>query len=137
MDTDISVGEQKNEYELAFLLINPEVLKSVLQTLKQQKISPFYQSQINQIKLAYAIKRHESAFFGFLQFECAPEGIHNIRNALAFNPEIIRFLIVTPVVKSQTREMRYQGRVPDNKPEERAPALTNEVLEQKLEEILK
>lgn len=137
MNTEAGESEQKKDYELAFLLADPEALKAVLEVFKQRKISPYYQSQIDQVKLAYPIKSHESAFFGFLHFESLPEVILNLKNDLSFNASIIRFLIVTPAINSPSRETRYQGRVPESKPEQPTAALSNEALEQKLEEILK
>lgn len=137
MNVETPQGEYKKDYELAFLLVNQEDLKAVLEIFRQHKIVPYYQSQVNQVKLAYSIKEHESAFLGFFHFESLPEAIINLKNDLSLSPSIIRFLIVTPAIKSPSREARYQGRQPESKPEQPATALSNEALEQKLEEILK
>ena len=137
MNTEEIDREIKRDYELAFLLNTEDAFGVVLKILKEHGITPVYQSQVNQIKLAYPIKKHESAFFGFLYFEAAPEVIEGIKSGLSLNAQVVRFLIVTPFIKLPSPQMRPTQKSPDAKPSEMAATLSNEALEQKLEEILK
>ena len=127
----------KKEYELAFLLTSEETLDFLLAALKKHTITPSYQSPVNQIRLAYPIQKNDSAFFGFFHFEALPETILKVKNELALNAGLIRFLIVTPPSRLPAREKRIIQRTPESKPSEPVEALSNEALEQKLEEILK
>jgi ribosomal protein S6 len=93
--------------------------------------------------LAYPIQKENYAFFGFTHFEGDPAAIGDLKNDLKLNPQVLRYLIITPPFvkksawkksgpsKSQLEETRP---VP---PPAEEPILTNEALEKKIEEILK
>ena len=64
MDKDKEKEKEKKEYEIAFLAKLPEA--SVLtDLLNQYRAEIFYQSPINEVRLAYPIKKQRQAYFGF------------------------------------------------------------------------
>jgi ribosomal protein S6 len=130
--------EGKKAYELSFLLKDPASEKSVLDLLAKYKISEIKQSSINPIKLAYPIKKHVSAYFGYVNFEADPADIKEISDSLRLNNEVIRFLIVNAIVVEgkKVEEGSEQKRTVKSE-SSNSKALTNEALEEKLEEILK
>lgn len=118
------------DYEIAFALISQEAAKEVVDALSQHQAEVFYQSPLVDLRLAYTIKKHASAQFGFCQFKASPETIEKINNVLGLNPNVLRFLIVTPPGKLASNAQPRQER-------KLAPVLSNEAIEQKIEEILK
>ena len=125
------------EYELSFLLNSAEALNLVSEILKRHGSQMIYEGPANQTRLAYPIKKQNSAFFGFSQFSVAPEEVKKIKAELELSPSVLRFLIITPPVKAMNRERRREQWIPEVKPKQPASALSNEALEQKIEEILK
>lgn len=122
--------ENKKDYEIAFVLISQEAAKEVVDILSQHQAEVFYQSPLVDLKLAYPIKKHVSAQFGFFQFRAGADVIEKIKNVLALNPNVLRSLIITPPGKLVSNAQPRQERKP-------APILSNEALEQTIEEILK
>ena len=101
------------------------------------------------IRLAYPLKKHETAYFGYIHFMALPSAVKSVKEALAHDAKVLRSLILTPAVKLMVREPRpdRSETVPKDKEKpvgaiaEQKPApekvMTNEALEKKLEEILK
>ena len=124
-------NENQKDYEIAFALVSPETAKELENVLTQQGAEIFYKSPVAEIRLAYPIKKHASAQFGFYYFKANGDAISKIKEALNLNPNVLRFLIVTPPVK-------LAGVVPQSRPERKpTPLVSNEMLEGKLEEMLK
>ena len=130
-------SELKKDYELSYLLSVAEAAGDLASILSNHQATPYYQSQLNSGKLMYPIKKQLTAFLGFCHFYALPEDIKKIKDALALTPSVLRFLIVTQPIKSTSRQGRPAVRLPESKPEQPAASLSNEALEQKLEEILK
>lgn len=131
-------GTTKQDYELSFLLKESATQAAVLNILRKYQITPSYESSLNQIRLAYPIQRQTSAFFGFCHFSVEPAAIQKIKEELTLTPEILRFLIVASPVRPRAFERKSPAHPPEEKsPEPTPPVLTNEALEEKLEEILK
>ena len=127
--------EGKKSYELSFLLKDPASERSVIDLLLKYKGSVVKQSPINSMKLAYPIKKHTSAYFGYINFEADPIDVKEFSDSMRLNGEVIRFLIVTAPVVKKSEEKEESKRV---KPElTNSKTLTNEALEEQLEEILK
>lgn len=142
----------KKKYEISFLLKSEESLADIFAVLER------YGSEIEKkenilkkIPLAYKVKKHSEAFFGFFIFSVTPSDVLNISKELNLNGEILRFLIVLPFAKIENKEKI--GKIPEekrSKPEtspeeekkesevipEKVSSLSNEALEKKLEEIL-
>ncbi len=136
---DKTDSELKKDYELSFLLLSAEAAAGVLELLGKHGAAPYEQGPVKPIRLMYLIRKQTSAFFGFCFFTAEPEKIAKIKEELAFLPGVLRFLIITPPVKSVSRERKAPPAEAEIKPPEPAatPVLTNEALEEKLEEILK
>lgn len=54
-------------------------------------------------RLAYPIKKHESAIYVFYTAKLAPAALQPIEAALNITSEVIRFLIVRPDLKKQAK----------------------------------
>jgi len=141
--------KDKKEYEMSFVLASEDGATDVLSALTAIGAEVVTKSSLNSIKLAYPIKKHESAYFGFCIFKADPSSIKQLKDALALNANVLRSLLITPPVKISAREDRRLGEGRERRPAvvsklevvEAKPAepqiLSNEGLEKKLEEILK
>lgn len=129
--------EGKKIYELALLLKDPASEKVVSDLLAKYKASVTHQSQINSIKLAYPIKKHVSAYFGYINFEADPADIKELSETLRLNSEVLRFLIITSPVVKKSESDKSEDRKPAKAEVGQSSMLTNEALEERLEEILK
>lgn len=125
--------DDKKEYEIAFLLVSPEKEEGVAKILQDNEAEIFHQKSVNKINLAYPIKKHDSAYFGFYHFRASRDGISKIRETLRLNSDVLRFLIVTPPIEAAAPQP-IPSRPVRKQPE---PVLSNEALSEKLEEILK
>ncbi len=123
-------------YEISFLLKNPEGESAIVDLINQHKGKIIHKGSLKEIKLAFPIKKHSSAYFGYVQFELAPAQIEKVSQSLKLNPLVLRHLTITPpMIKKERRiESREREYV---KPAAPQSVLTNEALEEKLEEILK
>ncbi|MCL5017340.1 MAG: 30S ribosomal protein S6 [Patescibacteria group bacterium] len=131
-------SEGKKSYEISFLLKDPASDKSILDLLAKHNASEIKQSSVNPIKLAYPIKKHVSAYFGYINFVADPADIKEMSDSLRLNGEVIRFLVVTAAaVDNKKSEERTEQRKAVRAESSSSKALTNEALEEKLEEILK
>src|SRR3989338_1373283 len=137
--------ENKKEYEISFLLKSADLISEIDNALKIIQANISERGQLKDVRLAYPIQKHHSGFFGFYFFEADPAVMADLRQSLTLNEKVLRFLIITPPIKK--RQPYYQGRpssvasepstnaVP--RPVQLPQVLSNEALEQKLEEILK
>jgi ribosomal protein S6 len=134
---------QKKEYEISFLLVQESGLGFVEKLIAKYGGEIFYSNPVTEMRLAYPIEKKTSAYFGFLHFRDTPESVNELRADLILQKEILRFLIITPPMplkqERQERGKSYPASGEKQPPLEApsAPALSNEDLEQKLEEILK
>jgi len=147
---------EKKVYEISFILsgrLTEAELKNEIEKIKNifQKISAnlLKESEFNKINLAYCIKKETEAFFGYFWFELEPEKLAELREGLAFEKNILRYLIVTPppkfkkvsTPKPQRKEFEYQKfeaqpiTAAETKEEKKEPDYQK--LEEKLEEIQK
>lgn len=130
--------QNKKEYEISFLLTSAEAEKEFANTLTKLGVELFFQKPAASIALAYKIKRHASAFFGYYHFRATPDVITQIKETLNLAPNVLRFLIVTPPVKPMMEQSGDRvSRVEKKAAAPSSPILSNEALSEKLEEILK
>lgn len=135
--------KDKKEYEISFLVRQEGEAKEVVSALKRHGAEVSYEAPLNKIRLAYPIKRETSAYFGYVWFFAMPEAIAQVEHDLRLNKEVLRFLVVTDIVKKTAPEKREMREAPKSAPLAPVAALpkekelTNEDLEKKLEEILK
>lgn len=138
------IEENKKEYEISFLLKSTDLVSEIDNALKSAGAKISERGQIKEVRLAYPIEKHHSGFFGFYSFEADASVIADFRQSLTLNEKVLRFLIITPPIKK--RQPYYQSRPSSGSSEPLSNAvpqvqlpqvLSNEALEQKLEEILK
>jgi ribosomal protein S6 len=136
--------EDKRKYEIALLTKDEETALGVVDLLTAQGADIVVAPKPGLIKLAYKILKEESAFFSFVDFNLLPDKLVFVDEALKLNKAILRFIIVTPppakaVAKSFGKKPLFETaenttrKIVDDTPKE---SLSNEALEQKLEEIL-
>ena len=126
---------QKKEYEISFLGVEESGVATVEGVLAAHGGEIYHKQPASQMRLSYPISKYPSAYFGFFHFRALPEMIVKIKHDLGLKKDILRFLIITPPMPlKQERKPRTMER-PLEAPS--APLLSNEALEQKLEEILK
>ena len=126
-------------YELAYLLRLGETEAVIEAALKDAGVTVTLKSPINQITLAYPIAKQNSALFGFYQMTMpSGEAIKMVTDALRRKEGILRFLMVK-LPKVKPAPVRVLPRVaPIVMPAvANIDSLSNEKLEETLEEILK
>ena len=137
----MEIEREKNEYEISFLINSAENESEVIEILNANQAEIFNKSQISELRLAYPIKKRKSAFFGYYQFVVLPEVVKQIDAALKLKPNVLRFLLVRPVSKGMPTKPAPQSKptkiVEPEISKPKAETLSNELLEKKLEEILK
>jgi ribosomal protein S6 len=128
--------EGKKAYEVGFLLKDPISEKTVLDLLSQHKATVINKSPAKPIKLAYPIKKHVSAYFEYINFEADPSEVKSFSDSLKHNNEILRYLVVTVSGKKaeEKTEIKKSAKLETSSSNS---MLSNEALEEKLEEILK
>lgn len=138
----MNTSEEKKAYEISFLINKTDGEAALASVLKQYNAEVLYKSPLAETRLAYPIKKYKQGYFGFLHFLTEPENANKIVQSLKLNPNFLRVLVITPPVGARTSKTEKVSRPRTEKPEpSAAPApkktLSNEALEQKLEEILK
>lgn len=92
-------------------------------------------------RLAYIVKKEQSVYFGYTTFTMAKSSIGDLKKKLAFEPKILRFLIVEeeeksiPMPRAIFREPTKRAVVTPRETEEKEK-LDIVQLDKKLEEIL-
>ena len=142
-------GGEKRNYELSFLLKNKEDVSLVDNLLNQYGAEILYHGPVAETRLAYQIQKQSLAHFSFIQFSAPPETVEKISASLKLTPAVLRMLIVTPPmlrsdkvsrVSAESRPVRGKSAVSAGTAAPTAPksgVLTNQALEERLEEILK
>ncbi len=134
----------KKEYEISFVVKQKDGESAVDMLLKQYGAEVVFRSPVTETRLAYPIKKFHQAYFGYMHFIGAADAVEKIVHDANLNPAILRILVVTPPVGKGAQSARKErtDRPAKKSVETAAPAvvggmLTNEALEEKLEEILK
>lgn len=142
--------QEFKDYEMSFLGLTENTAQEVADILAEYKARVLVAGPAKQIELAYSIKKHKTAFFCYFQFQSLSEIIKPLNDKLSVKADILRFLIITPPIKRAPERIRpqsfdaVQSKSKDLEAEPRAEEksfkapeiLSNELLEQKLEEIL-
>ena len=136
---------ERKPYEIGYLVRDEEGTSALVGHLKRYEAEILFEGETKSIRLAYLVRHLLSAYFGYIHFKVDPGVIGDLNNALKLNSQIIRFLIVTPPFtkersqRSGTESVRSEKRAVkpnvefSEKPE---VAVSNDLLEEKLEEIL-
>lgn len=137
---------QIKKYEIGYLTVAEEDAAELIKILKSHKAEIFDEGKPKKIRLAYPIKKEIAAFFNYARFSMEAHSVKLLSEKLKLTPKIIRFMVINlPKEALMEREERPQrpGAKPRSKPMEeiKKPTgtdfVTNELLEKKLEEILK
>ena len=97
------------------------------------------------IQTSYPIGRQNSAYFGYIHCKLPAHVVGDVKNALSLDEDVLRFLIISPPFEKGVREqvLRQETFTPKRDERKRTPvkpqpetALSNDLLEEKLEEIL-
>lgn len=132
----------KKEYEIAYLAKSQNGQAVMENVLNQHGCNVTLRGPLAETHLAYPIKKLNQAYFGYFHFLAMPDQIEKMNFDAKINPEILRVLTV---VLSGKKEQPVRSERPEKsakKTESPVPAtvggiMTNEALEEKLEEILK
>ena len=148
------MSDDVKKYEISLMLQNGEAYDDIVSFIKGKVSEVLQQNPIKRVKLAYPIKKETTGFFGWIVVSAAPSVIPGLNRELETNVNVLRVLIVTPPLPIR-EEGRQLGRekFTKNKPNrdeskviapqqvsevtKKTEVLTNELLEKKLEEILK
>lgn len=144
------------DYEVGFVGASEAVGLAVNNIILQHQAEVLATGAVKQLSFAYLIKTYKAGFFGFIYFRTTPEKIESLNRALFSHSEILRFIIITPPLKRAAERsrlgaavtppteirplpagVRREGEAGQSGSGRTAPPiLSNELLEQKLEEIL-
>jgi ribosomal protein S6 len=130
---------EKNIYEISFLLKSTEEAEAVTKHLAEVGAEILSENKLQEISLAYPINKINKAFFGYSIFNSLPSEIAKLNNSLGLDKKVLRFLIVTPPI-TKVQDRKQEPVMSAEKPKAapvREADLSNDALEQKLEEILK
>lgn len=102
----------KQNYELAFQIssnLEEADVQKTRQDLEKAVISHggivSFAKEPERVRLAYPIKHQTNAFFGYLNFNLeSGEAVHQIRDELRLNSNVLRFLILKQEEESKTRK---------------------------------
>jgi len=144
--------ETKN-YEIGFLTVNEDDTKEVGRELETHKCEILNAGKFRKVNLAYGIKKQTVAYFTYIQFVMDPSLVESFSSKLKINQKILRFMVINlPAIamKAQRETERpieqSEGLIAKSKvkPSVESPRkassddfIDNELLEKKLEEILK
>ncbi len=96
--------ENQKKFEISYLVKTEANKEAVLKVLSEAGVSNVTDGRFTEIKLAYPIKKHTSAFFGSSTFEADPAVIDKLDKSLKFMEEVLRFLIISaPSPKNRLR----------------------------------
>ena len=137
----------KKLYEVSFLTQSENGVAPIVGHLTKFGAEEMSEGELRKVKLAYPIDKHESAFFGFINCKLPAESISKINEAAKLDKEILRVMVVEPQPNrgsesdvQSDRGPRDSGRTPKQRLSKKeavgTEALSNELLEEKLEEIL-
>ncbi len=132
----------KKEYEIAFLLKSQDGVSVMENLLRQHGAEVSLKGPVTETRLAFPIKKFSQANFGYMHFIADASEVEKIVHDANLNQAILRVLVVTPPVGKMPSGRPARSEKSSKKSETAAPAavggmLTNEALEEKLEEILK
>jgi len=141
-------GKENKKYEIGFLAKEEGFKEKLIKLLTDSGAEIFDNGGLSRIRLAYPIKKENSAFFGFIYFTSQPEMIQKIDSNLRLNSEVLRHIIIAePIIQqpiqiapSKMKRTVFAEKAeikPEVKKVKPQPILSNEALEKKLEEILK
>jgi ribosomal protein S6 len=124
-------------YELGYLLKSDLENKAVLDELSKVNAEIVKNSEPKATKLAYEIEKQSSAQFGYIHFKLSdPTLISELNDALNMQSDVLRFIIIKlPATKAPSKKKVEKEKI--EKSSKQFDDLSNEKLEEKLEEFVK
>jgi len=138
---------RKRKYEIGFVL-KTENAPYIMQSLISRGFVILTENPLEKIQLAYPINKESYAYFGYSHFEGDPAAIKSLKEDFRLNPEVLRYLIITPpFVKKPAWRKPASARTSEETrftlPAQAGPSagkaesiLTNEALEKKIKELV-
>lgn len=141
--------KEPKKYEIGYLAKeenDDKIIKDLLQGYQAEIID---EGKLQKIKLSYPIKKESSAYFGFIHFSLSPEKVKDLSGQLKLNSKILRSIVINwpkeleeaqqAIPKRPERPSREKTRPVAEAPKKSRTmeAIDTELLEKKLEEILK
>jgi len=143
---------EKRSYEIGFMARDEAGVAVLVNALKSHGGEIVLEGPVEQVPLAYKIKKQAQAHFGYLHFTMDPAQTAVLSDVLERAEGVLRFLITTPpFIKQKPRPMMPPDAAwssssprraaeaaaqPEKKPAAPQLPLSNEALEKKIEEIL-
>ncbi len=129
-------AENKKEYEMSYLL-TPDIPEDKIdsEAIELKNIITENGGDIVQTnppekkRLAYPVRKQNQAYFGIVYFNTDKDGLDKIKKALAFYKKILRFLILSKIIKPKRSPIIAQQPAKTSAP--------TQSFDQKLESILK
>jgi len=139
--------EVRKSYEISFLSDSEDGAAVLIGHVKSAGGEIVNEGNIKEIELAYPINKKTSAYFGCIYCSLPRESIDGLSKSLNLENSIMRFLLITPPFRNERKDhIRQQSvaprrpvapKVAPEKPRTEQSAISNKLLEEKLEEILK
>lgn len=148
MSSEMS-DQAKKMYEVSFLARSENGAALVVGHLTSYGAEIVNEGNLNNMKLAYPINNLESAYFGCISCLMLVDSVSKVYDAVRLDDEIVRMLILTaPAVRESVETQAKQPttqRLPrrtvrpkvEKEISDEKGTISNELLEEKLEEILK
>ena len=132
----MSEAENKKEYEMSYLL-KPDIPEDKIdsEAIELKNIITENGGDIVQTnppekkRLSYPVKKQNQAYFGIVYFNTDKDGLDKIKKNLAFYKKILRFLILSKIIKPKPSPIIAQQPAKTSAP--------TQSFDQKLESILK
>ncbi len=140
--------QDKKPYEVSFLVRNEDGVASIIKHLTLSGAEILNEGELKEIELAYPIEKDKIAYFGFLHCNIPQESMDGIHNGLKLDSNVIRMLIISAPTnkekqdkfmraKNVARTSRITGDREFTQRPKKDTVISNDLLEEKLEEILK
>jgi len=138
----------KKIYEIPFLTRTENGAATMVGHLVSQGADIVSEGSLSKLKLSYPIKKEQSAYFGCITCNLSPSAVGKVHDAVRLDDEILRVMILTPTAARKEGDSTGGRQIAAVSAGERStadsvekegtesPALSNELLEEKLEEIL-
>ncbi|MBI5733284.1 30S ribosomal protein S6 [Candidatus Jorgensenbacteria bacterium] len=131
--------DQNDSYTLTFV-VQAESSDSIRRSLSKHAAHIVAERPLQKIKLAYLIRKQAYGFLGVIEFKAMPEHVSDLMKSLQFDGDVLRYLLHRMTVGEENiseRSSIMSRSVTRSRPVKKypEPALSNEALERKIEEL--
>jgi|SRR3989344_1295395 len=132
------------DYEITFLLTE-EDLSPIKKIFEKNGIIITDEKALQKIQLSYPIKKQSQCYMGCLKFKAEPGVLPTVLSDLKLEKNVLRHLVHDVIIKDEERQIDVRMGVEKKKikrpvkeiQKSYETVLTNEALQEKIEEILK